>query len=83
MPKTITTGQTVTLTDIDQPQATFAYEDGEFVMIVKYRVLRDDGTVHEVKSVGQYPGFQGVKTAVKAMLDGPALKADIMAREGL
>ena len=88
MPKTITTGKTITLSDTDIASITFAYEDGadgkpEFCMIVKYKVLKDDGTPHEVHSVGRWPGFAGAKAAVKAMMDGPALKREIMTREGL
>ena len=81
MPKIITTGQTITLADADIESITFAYEDGEMSMIVNYRVLRDDGTVHEVKRAGRWEGHEGLKNKVDA--EWPKVKDEVLEREGL
>ena len=81
MPKIITTGATIALTDTDIASITFAYEDGELSMIVKYRVLDDSGKTYQVHSVGAWPGHAKLKAEAEKALR--TLRDEIMEREGL
>lgn len=53
MPKTLTTR--IVLNTVKLESITLIEADGALQAIASYRVLRDDGSTHEVKRLGEIP----------------------------
>lgn len=82
MPKTIT--ETITLDDVTFEGLHIAFPQGAAQppeITATYKVLRDDGSVHEVKRVGGITLPPGLLTAIKNHWS--TLVTEAKAREGV